>query len=64
MSARFRGREAELDLIRKALDPQDTPTQLKSFALYGMGGVGKTQLAHGLCSEQQGTFRHNTLDTC
>ena len=45
ISARFRGREAELDLIRKALNPEEAPTQLKSFALYGMGGVGKTQLA-------------------
>ena len=45
MNPRFRGREADLDLIQKALEPEEKGTQLKSLALYGMGGVGKTQLA-------------------
>ena len=45
INTRFRGREADLNLIRKALDQDEDPSQLKSFALHGMGGVGKTQLA-------------------
>lgn len=43
--SRFRGREADLEVIRQALGPDETPTKLKSLALYGIGGVGKTQLA-------------------
>lgn len=44
-SSHFRGREADLKLLQNALDPDETPAELKCFALYGMGGVGKTQLA-------------------
>lgn len=45
MNPRFKGRERDLMQLREALDPDENPTRLKSFALYGMGGVGKTQLA-------------------
>lgn len=43
----FCGRDDELNEIRRALDPDPTQTQqdLRTFAIYGMGGVGKTQVA-------------------
>ena len=43
-TARFCGREDILSEIDQALD-SNTGAQLKTFAVYGMGGVGKTQVA-------------------
>lgn len=34
-----------MDLLRKELDPRETHEQLKVIAIYGTGGVGKTQVA-------------------
>lgn len=45
MSPRFWGRDEALSIVKAALDPGETVESLKSFAIYGMGGVGKTQLA-------------------
>lgn len=45
MSPRFWGRDEALGVVKAALDPGETVESLKSFAIYGMGGVGKTQLA-------------------
>ena len=42
---RFYGREDLLQLIRIALSPSNTQPGIKSAALYGLGGVGKTQTA-------------------
>jgi DNA replication protein DnaC len=42
---KFNGREDVLDAIGKSLVPQTTSSTLKSVALFGMGGVGKTQIA-------------------
>ncbi|KAF2477128.1 TPR-like protein [Lindgomyces ingoldianus] len=44
-SPRFWGREDALEAIQDALKPDEKPFLLKTFALYGMGGVGKTQIA-------------------
>lgn len=41
----FSGRDEVLGEIDKALNPDLTKTALRSFALHGMGGVGKTQVA-------------------
>ena len=40
------GREDTLAVIEKALEPGIKPHVLKSFALYGLGGVGKTKIAY------------------
>lgn len=45
LSPRFWGREEALQAIGKALDPGEGSGFPKAFALYGMGGVGKTQIA-------------------
>ncbi|KAF2234366.1 TPR-like protein [Viridothelium virens] len=45
LNPRFCGRKQALEAIGEALDPGKAPESLKSFALYGMGGVGKTQIA-------------------
>ncbi|KAF2017327.1 TPR-like protein [Aaosphaeria arxii CBS 175.79] len=45
LNSRFWGREDVLDALQKALSPEQKSHQLKTFALYGMGGVGKTQIA-------------------
>ena len=44
-SPNFWGREQALHAVTQALDPEEKVTPLRSFALYGMGGVGKTQIA-------------------
>ncbi|KAJ5729079.1 Tetratricopeptide-like helical [Penicillium malachiteum] len=41
----FRGRQAELDLVISHLTPDTSGHNVKSFALWGTGGVGKTQIA-------------------
>lgn len=45
LNSRFWGREQDLKAIDAALNPDYRADTLKSFALYGMGGVGKTQIA-------------------
>ena len=42
---RFFGRVTELHQIEEYLHPADTTDGLKSLAIYGPGGVGKTQVA-------------------
>lgn len=44
-NAKFSGREDVLDAIDKSLVPESTMPTLKSIALFGMGGIGKTQIA-------------------
>jgi len=41
----FFGRQEILDNISKALDPGRSPKRQHKFALYGLGGCGKTQVA-------------------
>ncbi|KAF2280328.1 uncharacterized protein EI97DRAFT_447867 [Westerdykella ornata] len=45
LSPRFWGREDALHALQEALSPDQNSPLLKTFALYGMGGVGKTQIA-------------------
>lgn len=45
MCATFCGRNEAIEAIEAALKPGAPGYALRSFALYGMGGVGKTQLA-------------------
>ena len=42
---RFFGREAILGRLSKALDPARLPKRQSKFALYGLAGCGKTQIA-------------------
>ncbi|KAI1407008.1 hypothetical protein F5Y13DRAFT_207064 [Hypoxylon sp. FL1857] len=44
-NGRFSGRSELLSTIRGVLDPEQATSPTKSMALFGMGGVGKTQLA-------------------
>ena len=48
----FFGRQAELTQIREQLDNQSALGSFKSFALYGTGGIGKTQTALAYAYEQ------------
>ena len=45
LNLRFWGREQALQAVKEALDPGEETSSLKKFALHGMGGVGKTQIA-------------------
>ena len=42
---RFYGREDILRRLEEHLTPADTSSRLSSIALYGLGGIGKTQIA-------------------
>ncbi|KAI1215007.1 uncharacterized protein F4807DRAFT_466343 [Annulohypoxylon truncatum] len=44
-NGRFSGRSATLSAIQNILDPAQSSSSTRSIALFGMGGVGKTQLA-------------------
>lgn len=56
LNSRFWGREQALKAIDTALDPDYRADALKSFALYGMGGVGKTQIALQYANKNRGRF--------
>lgn len=45
IAGRFYGRQDALDHLRATLQPEQTSQNIRSIALYGMGGVGKTQIA-------------------
>src|SRR5690242_5382841 len=45
LSPRFWGRIDAAQAVRQPLDPRDGEDSLKTFALFGMGGVGETQIA-------------------
>lgn len=42
---RFFGRPTEINTLRSVLDPDANTQRLKIISIYGIGGVGKTQLA-------------------
>ncbi|KAM5367170.1 hypothetical protein ACJZ2D_010160 [Fusarium nematophilum] len=48
----FYGRETELAEIRNHLNNAPSGNELRSFALHGLGGVGKTQIALAYAYEQ------------
>lgn len=56
ISPRFCGRQTELQAVRQALDPGESVDILKSYAVYGMGGVGKTLLALRYAQVSKRTF--------
>jgi hypothetical protein len=45
LNPRFWGRSDALEAVKATLDPERNTENLRSFALYGMGGVVKTQIA-------------------
>jgi DNA replication protein DnaC len=49
----FYARENELNEIRMALDHKPNDIKFRSFALWGMGGIGKTQLALAYAHESE-----------
>ena len=56
-NSRFWGREDALSEVKKALDPIETQREQKSYALWGMGGVGKTQIALRYASTSRERFQ-------
>ncbi|KAK4235372.1 hypothetical protein C8A03DRAFT_36778 [Achaetomium macrosporum] len=44
-NTKFSGRDGILKAVQKALDTETASSSLKSVTLFGMGGVGKTQIA-------------------
>jgi hypothetical protein len=57
LSSRFWGRQDALNAIEEALDPGKKSHLLRSFALYGMGGVGKTQIALQYASRYREAYK-------
>ena len=45
LNLKFYGRSVEMDELKNALDPGNEDQTLKVMSIYGLGGVGKTQLA-------------------
>ncbi len=45
MNLHFYGRSAELEELQRTLSPENEEKCLKVMSIYGLGGVGKTQLA-------------------
>jgi hypothetical protein len=50
----FIGRTEILELVHRHLDPNEKPAFTKSFALHGLGGVGKTRIAIQYISTPKG----------
>ncbi|KAF2791049.1 TPR-like protein [Melanomma pulvis-pyrius CBS 109.77] len=58
LSPRFWGREDGLNAIEIALSPEQKSHQLRTFALHGMGGVGKTQIALQYANRHRQLYRN------
>ncbi|CAH0040349.1 unnamed protein product, partial [Clonostachys rhizophaga] len=56
LNLRFFGRENELTVLREALDPS-VGTTLRAIGVYGLGGVGKTQLALRYANTSRDKYR-------
>lgn len=57
VTSRFWGREDDLRKVQNALDPSDEQQGQRSLALWGMGGVGKTQVALRYASMSRQRFQ-------
>jgi hypothetical protein len=55
-NSRFWGRREILSRIDNALFAETSQSSLRSFALYGMGGVGKTQIALKYANSSRSKF--------
>ena len=53
---RFFGREKALRQVREVLQPEGGLSGIRSIALYGMGGVGKTQIALHYANNSRDSF--------
>ncbi|KAI9658288.1 MAG: hypothetical protein M1821_002421 [Bathelium mastoideum] len=58
LNPRFCGRKQTLGNIHEALDPEKAADSLKAIALYGMGGVGKTQLALQYANQNRHKYQY------
>lgn len=56
LSPRFWGREEALQEIKEALQSREERRDLKAFALFGIGGVGKTQIALQYAKQSRGIY--------
>lgn len=56
VNPRFWGRQDALEAVKQALGPNKDNKRQRSFALWGMGGVGKTQIALQYASESRQLF--------
>ncbi|KAI6784643.1 uncharacterized protein J7T54_006689 [Emericellopsis cladophorae] len=55
-NTKFSGRQDILNAVGKALVPETTTSTLKSIALFGLGGVGKTQIATQYAYQNMNNF--------
>lgn len=59
LNLRFWGRDKILQAIKDKLSPEQSTGSLQAFALYGMGGVGKTQIALQYANKNRASY--NTI---
>lgn len=52
----FQGRPDLLQIMHDHLKPYPASSNLRTFAIYGMGGVGKTQLALEYCYQHESAY--------
>ncbi|KAF4459225.1 hypothetical protein FALBO_14020, partial [Fusarium albosuccineum] len=58
LNPRFFGRDAELAVLREILDPTPERKTLRAAGIYGLGGVGKSQLALHYANTSMDKYGH------